>query len=72
MINNAPFNGHTDPLFRSSTILKLEDLLECQSVIFMTDYMHDTQPLSFKNMFTISSTISRISQMPVQLGNQIC
>ena len=54
VINNALYNRHTDPLFRSSRILKLDDLFEYQSVIFMTDYMHDKLPLSFKNMFTIN------------------
>ena len=36
VIHDAPYNGHTDPIFRPSRILKLDDLFEYQSVIFMT------------------------------------
>jgi len=34
LINNAKYNSHTDPIFRSSRILKLADLVEYQGALF--------------------------------------
>ena len=41
----------TDPLFKASKILKLSDLFEYQSALFMYDYLHSALPESFDNMF---------------------
>ena len=40
-----------DPLFKASKILKLFDLFEYQSALFMYDYLHNSLPESFDNMF---------------------
>ena len=39
MINKAAFNSHTDLKFKKLEILKLNDLFECQSLLFMHDYI---------------------------------
>ncbi len=51
VINNAPHNGHTEPLFKSSGILKLDDLFEYQCVMFMHDYLVNNLPMSFNGTF---------------------
>ena len=47
VIHNAPYNSHTDPKFRKSNILKLNDLFEYQSLICMHDYLSGKLPISF-------------------------
>ena len=44
MINKKSYNSHTDPLFRSSKILKIQDLYNYQSAIFMFDYTRNKRP----------------------------
>ena len=39
VINNAPYNSHTDPKFKKSGILKLNDLFDYQSLLFISDYI---------------------------------
>ena len=38
IISNATYNSHTDPLFKSCEILKLEDLYLQQSLWFVFDF----------------------------------
>ena len=56
-INNASFNSHTEPLFKSNGVLKLMDLYEYHTTLFMYDYTHNNLPSSFQNMFTLNSDI---------------
>ena len=51
LINKSPYNSHTEPLFKTSEILKLKDLHEYQSLIFMKDYFSNRLPQSFDNSF---------------------
>ena len=44
MINKKSHNSHTDPLFRSSKILKIQDFYNYQSAIFMFDYTRKKCP----------------------------
>jgi hypothetical protein len=53
-INNANFNSHTDPLFKSSGILKLKDMYEQQVILFVFDYLSCNLPSSFLNTFTLN------------------
>ena len=46
-INKATYNSHTDPLVRSSQILKVPDLYIYQSTLFMFDYVNKNLPSSF-------------------------
>jgi hypothetical protein len=54
VIHNAPYNGHTDPRFKSSEILKIPDLFVYQSLIFMYDYLSCRLPPSFNRTFTLN------------------
>ncbi len=51
VINNAPYNSHTDPKFRKSGILKIKDLYEYQSLLFIYDYFNQKLPSSFNGIF---------------------
>ena len=42
IISNASYNSHTEPKFRQSEILKLHDLYEFESLIFVHDYIWPT------------------------------
>ena len=50
-ISNAKYNSHTDPLFKSCGILKLEDLYLQQSLLFVFDFLSSNLPVSFTDMF---------------------
>ena len=56
-INKAAFNSHTDPLFRSSQILKLDDLYHYTSSLFMFDYVNRNLPRSFDNVFPLNRDV---------------
>ena len=51
IINNKVYNSHTDPLFRHNNILKIRDLYQFQSALFVHDYKQNTLPRSFRNYF---------------------
>ena len=50
-INKVKYNTHTDPLFRKSEILKLNDLYVYNILIFMFEYCQNKLPPSFQSMF---------------------
>ena len=47
-----PYIAHTYLLYKTNKILKMQDLYELQSIIFMTNYERNTLPASFNNMYT--------------------
>ena len=51
MINKKSYNSHTDPLFLSSNIIKIQDLYNYQATIFMFDYTRKQLPSSFDSVF---------------------
>ena len=55
IINKKSFKSHTDPLFKSSNILKLPDLYECQVSMFMHDFRLNKLPSSFSNVYQLNS-----------------
>ena len=57
VINNAIYNSHTDPLFKTSGILKLNDLNEYQCLMFMFDYITSKLPISFSGTFKFNRDI---------------
>jgi len=57
-INNAPYNSHTDPLFKSNNILKLTDMYKTQSSLFAHDCKNNNLPKSFMDYFTFNNNIS--------------
>ena len=56
-INKASYNSDTEPLFSRSQILKLEDLYQYQSILFMYDYANKHLPTSFNSMFPYNRDI---------------
>ena len=56
IISNAKYNSHTDPLFKSCGILKLEDLYLQQSLFYLTFYQVIFQSHSLIN-FVCSNII---------------
>ena len=62
IIHKKKYRAHTDPLFRQSNILKLQDLYETQVALFMHDNIHNKLPNSFDVLFqnqNISNIITR-------------
>ncbi len=57
IVNGAKYNSHTDPLFRASFILKLNDMFEYQLLLFMFDFKAGILPLSFVGMFTLNKQL---------------
>ena len=58
IIHNAPYNSHTDPKFKKSRILRLNDLFEYQSLLFISDYLTNNLPNSFSGCFPTNSDIN--------------
>ena len=52
IIIKMPYIAHTYLLYKTNKILKMQDLYELQSIIFMTNYERNTLPASFNNMYT--------------------
>ena len=57
IINKTTYRAHTDPLFKTCKILKLQDIYALQSILFMQSYETNTLPASFDNMFKHNSDI---------------
>ncbi len=53
IINHKKYRAHTDPLFKSNKILKLNDLYKFHVIIFMFDYLNNKLPISFLNFFHV-------------------
>jgi hypothetical protein len=51
IINGAPYNSHTEPLFKNNSILPVDLLVKYFKLLFMYDYCHNLLPLSFKNLW---------------------
>ena len=49
IISKAPFNAHTEPLFRGLGILNFSNTLECQFSMLMWQHDHGDLPACFNN-----------------------
>ena len=56
-INKSAYNSHTEPLFKSSNIMKIEDVYKYKMALFMFDFSHGRLPLSFDSMFKFTHEI---------------
>ena len=65
-IHKAAYNSHTDPLFNKSQILKLTDMYEYESVLFMYDFVENNLPHSFGDVFRYNRDV----QTSAELANQ--
>ena len=50
-IHNSAYNSHTGPMFKTSKIMKIDDLYEYQAALFMFDYTKHILPDSFESVF---------------------
>ena len=57
IINRSKYDDHTNPLFKASSILKLEDLIYFHNALFMYDYYNNNLPNVFNTFFTKPSAI---------------
>ena len=53
LVAGAKYNSHTDPIFKSLNILKLEDIVYINQCLFVRQFLNKQLPLSFSNFFTI-------------------
>ena len=60
MINTKSYNSHTNPLFISSNIIKMQDLNNYQANIFMFDYTRKQLPSSFDSVFQYNCEIQSL------------
>ena len=51
LVARAPYNAHTDELFKKYKFLKYDDLIHLNQCIFMRQFSNKQLPKSFKNMF---------------------
>ena len=51
IINGKNYNSHTDPLFKKSGILKIDDQFEFEVLLFIYDYLNNKLPSSFQGKF---------------------
>ena len=53
IINNQPRNSHSSLLFKKSNILKFEDKILINNIIFISKSINNLQPPIFKNWFIL-------------------
>ena len=58
VVNRAQYKSHTEPLFKNSSVLKLNDIYEQQVVLFVLDYVQGRLPSSFNNVFLFNSDLN--------------
>ena len=74
-INRAPYNSHTQPLFKYMKILNLADQYEYEAALFMFKYVNNRLPLSFDHVFQFNHEVQtshqtrQSSQMQVKRCN---
>jgi len=58
IISKKSYRSHTEPLFKSLSILTIHDLYESQVLLFMHDFKNNNLPKSFEHMFRLNSEIA--------------
>ena len=51
IVVNAPYNGHTDPIFKHLNVLKISDICALQELKFCFKYEHNNLPSYFYSIF---------------------
>ena len=54
-ITQSHYNAHTDPLYKATKILKLNDLYKQQVLLFMYDFCNNKLPMSFQDTYLLQS-----------------
>ncbi len=67
-INKSPYRSHTEPLFKSSMVLKVEDLYKAEVVLFMYKFHNNLLPISFTDFhISKSSSMSMVTRQSGQM-----
>ena len=59
IINNQPRNSHSSLLFKKSDILKFQDKILINNIIFISKSINNLQPPVFRNWFIFCSDIDK-------------
>jgi hypothetical protein len=70
IINDASYNEHTEPLFKSSKILPFPALIEFFNLQIMQNFVHNHLPNSFANLWSTSEE-RRTSDFVLRNGNYL-
>ena len=68
IINKKRYRSHTDPIFKSESILKLSDLYKLHVSLFMFDLQNGSLPISFKPYIQQSETATHHTMCTRQHG----
>ena len=77
IISFSNFQDHTNPIFEKLKILKFEDYLTLQNVLFVHDFIHEKLPCSFENFFikkkdcNIKTRAATIGEITAPKYNQV-
>ena len=74
IISKAAYNSHTEPLFKTLKILKLEDQYTYEVIMFMYKYMQNKLPESFSGTFRFNRDVqaSYLTRQSSQLAIERC
>ena len=67
-ITFSDFHADPDPLYKFLKILKLEDLITLQNVLFVYDHLKKTLPVCFDSYFKKISDTHKINTVNSELG----
>ena len=68
IINKKRHRSHTDPIFKSESILKISDLYKLHVSLFMFDLQNGSLPISFKTYIQQSETATHYTMYTRQYG----
>ena len=68
IVNNSPYNAHTEPLFKSCEILPFPDLIDFSKIQFFHRFMSNHLPNSFVNTWDFN--FNRNPDLNLQLRNR--
>ena len=68
IINKKRFRSHSDPIFKSESILKISDLYKLHVSLFMFDLQNGSLPISFKTYIQQSETATHNTMCTRQHG----
>ena len=73
-IHNFTYDSNTDPLFKLSNIMKLEDVYNYQMALFMYDLSHTKFQLSFDSTFKFTHEIQshRVTRQSLKMYILTC
>ena len=69
--NFQPRNSHTSPLFKQSSILKLQDKICLENILFVSKPLNNSSPSVFNAWFTFSSDQHNYETSSSKQGNLI-